>query len=354
MDEFKKGLEQEKKEHPEMPEEVDAQLVRDHLKINPKEYSEESLKEYITKSGDKFLVHAEDGRILGTHPTKAKAQAQLAAIEISKHKHESFKESTNNEETAQKMFKKAYKDLTPEEKDKVDRDVMASFWLGESIRVEKDGKFFSTYKASDNIEDAKKYYESEMPEIKGLTFKKERMMKETATSNSEDEWMRKMFKKGANPEEIAGVFKVQYGRDVPVSQVRYTVLGSGGFAKGQERFKESINSTWDSSTDREKISWCRRAGVTKDILDLDYSEIDEENKDKLWNAYVEGGNKESLKEKHYGYTYDEIAMNMFGKKFDELSKEHKDDVIMEYDHVKEMGEKLIFTNNIGQDIWVVR
>jgi len=74
----------------------------------------ETFKEYITGSGSSWKVHAEDGKVLGTHSTKADAVKQLQAIEINKHK----KESTNVEENAQKMFGKYYKDLTPEEKKK--------------------------------------------------------------------------------------------------------------------------------------------------------------------------------------------------------------------------------------------
>lgn len=40
---------------------------------------------YITKDGDEFVVHAEDGKVLGKHKTKADAEAQLAAVEAHKH-----------------------------------------------------------------------------------------------------------------------------------------------------------------------------------------------------------------------------------------------------------------------------
>lgn len=41
---------------------------------------------YITHEDGQFVVHAEDGKVLGKHKTKADAVAQLQAIEISKHK----------------------------------------------------------------------------------------------------------------------------------------------------------------------------------------------------------------------------------------------------------------------------
>ncbi len=45
------------------------------------------VQKYITHEGDKWLVHAEsDGRVLGTHPTKEEAEAQLRAIEANKNK----------------------------------------------------------------------------------------------------------------------------------------------------------------------------------------------------------------------------------------------------------------------------
>ena len=208
----------------------------------------EAFKEYITGSDNEWKVHAEDGKVLGTHSTKADATKQLQAIEINKHK-----ESTNVNENAKTMFNKEYKDLTPEEKQKVDDAAMVSYWLGESFKGSK---------------------------------------KETATSNDEDGWMRKMFKAGATPEEIAGVFKIQYGRDLPVSQVRYTVLGPGGFAPNQEK---------------------------------------------------------------YPRTKDEVSKKMFGKSFDELTEDEKKDAEIEYGEImQELSEKLVYTQGIGQDIFVVR
>jgi hypothetical protein len=42
-------------------------------------------KDFIKKSGSGFSVHAENGKLLGRHPTREKAAAQLRAIEASKH-----------------------------------------------------------------------------------------------------------------------------------------------------------------------------------------------------------------------------------------------------------------------------
>jgi len=42
------------------------------------------VKKYITSSNGKFIVHAESGKVLGTHDTRADAEAQLRAIEANK------------------------------------------------------------------------------------------------------------------------------------------------------------------------------------------------------------------------------------------------------------------------------
>lgn len=42
-------------------------------------------KRYISHDGDKWIVHAEDGSVLGEHDSKAKAKKQLAAVEANKH-----------------------------------------------------------------------------------------------------------------------------------------------------------------------------------------------------------------------------------------------------------------------------
>lgn len=43
-------------------------------------------KSYVSHEGDKWVVHSESGDVLGKHNTKEEANAQLQAIEISKHK----------------------------------------------------------------------------------------------------------------------------------------------------------------------------------------------------------------------------------------------------------------------------
>ena len=40
----------------------------------------------VKKKGSKYVVESKSGKRLGTHDTKKKADAQLAAIEISKRK----------------------------------------------------------------------------------------------------------------------------------------------------------------------------------------------------------------------------------------------------------------------------
>lgn len=50
-----------------------------------KEREAEQTNETISKQGNKWVVKSKKGKVLGTHDTKKKAEAQLAAIEISKH-----------------------------------------------------------------------------------------------------------------------------------------------------------------------------------------------------------------------------------------------------------------------------
>lgn len=44
---------------------------------------------FVKKVGDKWNVYSEDGKVLGTHPTKEEADKQLEAIEAAKHAKES-------------------------------------------------------------------------------------------------------------------------------------------------------------------------------------------------------------------------------------------------------------------------
>jgi hypothetical protein len=44
----------------------------------------------IVKDGDKWKVTSKDGKTLGTHSTKKDAQKQLAAVEISKYRKETY------------------------------------------------------------------------------------------------------------------------------------------------------------------------------------------------------------------------------------------------------------------------
>lgn len=45
----------------------------------------ELVARYITHEDGQWIVHAEDGKVLGKHPTKGEAEAQLAAVEAHKH-----------------------------------------------------------------------------------------------------------------------------------------------------------------------------------------------------------------------------------------------------------------------------
>lgn len=54
---------------------------------------------YITHEDGQYIVHAEDGKVLGKHKTKGEAVAQLQAIEISKHK-KSLSESREEDREA--------------------------------------------------------------------------------------------------------------------------------------------------------------------------------------------------------------------------------------------------------------
>jgi len=63
-----------------------------------------SVNEIIRKEGGKYVVRTRDRkRKLGTHKTRKKAEKQLAAIEISKHMHESA--DPTKEEIADKWNK---------------------------------------------------------------------------------------------------------------------------------------------------------------------------------------------------------------------------------------------------------
>lgn len=70
----------EKPGDPANDEEPDADEDDDEL--------DESQKRYITHDGSQWVVHAEDGKVLGKHPTKSEAVKQLQAIEAHKHAHE--------------------------------------------------------------------------------------------------------------------------------------------------------------------------------------------------------------------------------------------------------------------------
>ena len=45
----------------------------------------------VHKRGDKFVTLTRSGRVLGTHPTRAKANAQLAAVEADKKRRRKLK-----------------------------------------------------------------------------------------------------------------------------------------------------------------------------------------------------------------------------------------------------------------------
>lgn len=71
----------------------------------------EDIQEVIKKEGDKFVVYPKNGgKRLGTHSTRAEAEKQLAAIEISKHK--TLKEMFEEREISYKEpnFKKEWEE----------------------------------------------------------------------------------------------------------------------------------------------------------------------------------------------------------------------------------------------------
>lgn len=64
-----------------------------------KDEDDDEYDRYITHEDGQYVVHAEDGKVLGKHKTKADAVAQLQAIEISKHK-KSMSESREEDRDA--------------------------------------------------------------------------------------------------------------------------------------------------------------------------------------------------------------------------------------------------------------
>lgn len=66
----------EEEQHGEEPEDMSLASLMEAKK--------KPVKEMIKKSGSKYVVYSKKGKKLGTHPSKKKAQKQMAAIEISK------------------------------------------------------------------------------------------------------------------------------------------------------------------------------------------------------------------------------------------------------------------------------
>lgn len=61
---------------------IQEEIARDHLAGDPHAYD----KKYVERRGDSWVVLSKKGKVLGTHPSKQKADAQLRAIEANKHK----------------------------------------------------------------------------------------------------------------------------------------------------------------------------------------------------------------------------------------------------------------------------
>lgn len=72
--------------------EIAREIAMDHLYEDPSYYKklsaiENDVNEMIKHQGGRWLVFTKDGKkLLGSHETRKEARAQLAAIEISKHK----------------------------------------------------------------------------------------------------------------------------------------------------------------------------------------------------------------------------------------------------------------------------
>ena len=75
----------------------------------------------------------------------------------------------------------------------------------------------------------------------------------TETSNHEDQWMRDSFRNGSEIGNIVKEFGKLFGRKVPDSQVRYTILGSGGFFPGSKA-DELKPMPSDAEFDKEKLA----------------------------------------------------------------------------------------------------
>lgn len=271
-DNFSKGFEIEKSEHPTLDDEAIKNLVMDHLEENPNYYDNEEGETLYPKEAEGDGPD-EEWKILVADPQKTEKYARTP------------------DEMAQFLFKKNYAQCTPDEKKEVDielNDLQKE--LGENYKKEYNENDFERTPIQKCLDCGNQFQggdNDKCPKCGSRNISRKESLNEASNDTYGPEFV-KLIKAGKSPMQAKDIMAGKYGKNV-ADKVYWNYFGHeyDHLIERKESLKEeNTNSRWAD-------------GIAMKLFKKKYNQLTQQEKDKVNDTKFDMlSPRESLKEEN--------------------------------------------------------